>query len=167
VNGKERILTALEIREADRVPLYIHGINEEPIIGIGKHITEGLPDPKKFYDMNDAEKMKILDTLFLIHEEFEIDGITSFEIAHEKEIDQKHVQDDWNVIYTRSPHGLPVATGHPINNAEDLKKYIPPKPKVEHLMLLNLAPVVAGILFVITALFYKADLRKIENSLIS
>ena len=34
MNGRERIITALEIREPDRVPLYIHGINEGPIIKI-------------------------------------------------------------------------------------------------------------------------------------
>ena len=40
MTGKERILAALNIEEPDRVPLYIHGINEAPIIGIGKHLTE-------------------------------------------------------------------------------------------------------------------------------
>ena len=40
MTGIERILTALNIEELDRVPLYIHGINEAPIIGIGKHLTE-------------------------------------------------------------------------------------------------------------------------------
>jgi hypothetical protein len=46
MNGKERILTALELREPDCVPLYIHGINEAPIIGIGKTLTDGLPEPR-------------------------------------------------------------------------------------------------------------------------
>ena len=138
MNGRERIFTALEIREADRVPLYIHGINEEPIIGIGRHLTDGLPDPKKFHEMNDVEKMKLLDTLFLIHEEFDIDGVTSFEIGHEEILDDKALQDDWGVVYTRNPHGLPVATGHPLQTATDLTRYTPPVPKAGHLLLLNL-----------------------------
>jgi hypothetical protein len=46
MNGRERILTALSVREPDRVPLYIHGINEAPIIGIGRHLKEGLPEPR-------------------------------------------------------------------------------------------------------------------------
>ena len=41
MKGKERILTALSVKQPDRVPLYIHGINEAPIIGIGKPITDG------------------------------------------------------------------------------------------------------------------------------
>jgi uroporphyrinogen decarboxylase len=139
MNGKERVLTALENREADQVPLYIHGINEEPIIGIGKHITDGLPEPKQFHEMNDQEKLKLLDTLFLIHEKYEVDGFTSFEIGHEIEVDAKHAKDDWGIVYTRSPHGLPVATGHPLKGPDNLRNYRPPEPKPEHLLLLNLA----------------------------
>jgi len=33
MTGKDRTLTALGIQKPDRVPLYIHGINEVPIIG--------------------------------------------------------------------------------------------------------------------------------------
>jgi uroporphyrinogen decarboxylase len=139
MNGRNRIMTALEIREADRVPLYIHGINEEPIIGIGKHLTDGLPQPAKFHELNEGEKMKLLDTLFLIHEEFDIDGVTSFEIGHEEILDEKTLRDNWGVVYTRSPHGLPVATGHPLQAATDLASYTVPAPKAEHLLLLNLA----------------------------
>lgn len=64
MTGKDRTLTALSIQKPDRVPLYIHGINEVPIIGIGRHLTDGLPEPKQFHEMNGMEKMKLLDTLF-------------------------------------------------------------------------------------------------------
>ncbi len=138
MNGKERILSALTIREPDRVPLYIHGINEGPIIGIGRHITDGLPEPKEFREMNGQEKVKLLDTLFLIHEHFGIDGFTSFEIGHESERDSRHVADDWGVVYTRSPHGLPVATGHPVRNPVDLDGFTPPHPNRNHLLLLDM-----------------------------
>ena len=139
MTGKDRTLTALGMQKPDRVPLYIHGINEAPIIGIGRHLTDGLPEPKQFHEMNDLEKMKLLDTLFLIHEEFGVDGFTSFEIGHEKEIDAGHVEDDWGVVYTRNPHGLPVPTGHPLESRLSLNGYEPPTPKQEHLLLLNLA----------------------------
>ena len=139
MTGKDRTLTALDMQQPDRVPLYIHGINEAPIIGIGRHLTDGLPEPKQFHEMNDLEKMKLLDTLFLIHEEFGVDGFTSFEIGHEKEIDAGHVEDDWGVVYTRNPHGLPVPTGHPLESRLSLNGYEPPIPKKEHLLLLNLA----------------------------
>jgi uroporphyrinogen decarboxylase len=139
MTGKERILTSLNVKQPDRVPLYIHGINEAPIIGIGQHLTDGLPETTQFHEMNDAEKMKLVDTLFLIHENFGVDGFTSFEIGHEMEIDEKHVQDDWGIVYRRSPHGLPVAKGHPVRVIQDLDQFLAPEPKQEHLLLLELA----------------------------
>jgi uroporphyrinogen decarboxylase len=139
MTGKERTLIALSVEQPDRVPLYIHAINEAPIIGIGRHLTDGLPEPKEFHEMNDPEKGKLLDTLFLIHEEFGVDGFTSFEIGHEIEIDPTHVQDDWGVVYTRNPHGIPVPTGHPLETAAQIEDYRPPVPKREHLLLLDLA----------------------------
>lgn len=139
MNGRERILTALEVREPDRVPLYIHGINEESIIGIGRHVTEGLPDPKQFYDMTEAEKLKLVESLFLIHEEFGVDGMTSFEINQLRDIDATHAEDDWHVVYERSPHGIPVVCGHPVENAAALERYSAPDPCRDHLLLLDLA----------------------------
>jgi uroporphyrinogen decarboxylase len=139
MKSKERILTALSHQEPDRVPLYIHGINEAPIIGIGKHITDGLPEPKQFVEMNDAEKMKLMDTLFLIHEHYEIDGFTAFEIGNDVPIDDKHVQDEWGVVYELSPIGLPVAKKHPIQDMNDLKNFKAPDPKEEYYLLFDLA----------------------------
>jgi uroporphyrinogen decarboxylase len=139
MNGKKRILTALEVREADRVPLYIHGINEAPIIGIGRQITDGLPEVKDFREMGDAEKLKLLDTLFLIHETFEVDGFSAFEIGHETSVDDHHVKDDFGVVYVLSEFGLPVAKGHPLKEASDLARYVPPVPDRGHLLLLDLA----------------------------
>jgi uroporphyrinogen decarboxylase len=139
MDGRARILTALEVRPPDRVPLYIHGINEAPIIGIGRHLTDGLPAPRQFHEMTDAEKLKLVDALFLIHEAFGVDGITTFEIGHEREIDAQHVMDDWGITYRRSPHGLPVAKGHPLQTADDLARFLPPEPDRGHLLLLDLA----------------------------
>ena len=68
MNGKERILTALSVKQADRVPLYIHGINEAPIIGIGRHLTDGLPDVKLFRQMDAMERFKLLWELYWARE---------------------------------------------------------------------------------------------------
>jgi uroporphyrinogen decarboxylase len=139
VNGKQRILTALELKAPDCVPLYIHGINEAPIIGIGKHLTEGLPEPQDFRLMNDAEKLKLVDTLFMIHEQYEVDGITTFEIGHEEIVDDSHVKDRFGVVYKLSEHGIPVPVGHPVKDATELKAFTPPVPLREDLGLLDLA----------------------------
>jgi uroporphyrinogen decarboxylase len=139
MNGKERILTALDVKEADCVPLYIHGINEAPIIGIGKHLTDGLPDSRDFRLMNEEDKFKLMNALFLIHEHFDIDGITTFEINHEERVDDLHVRDRFGVVYKLSEHGIPVPVGHPVKSLAELKKYSPPLPRREDLGLLDLA----------------------------
>ncbi len=139
MNGKQRILTAFEIKEPDRVPLYIHGINEGPIIGIGKHLTDGLPEPQDFRLMNDTDKLKLVDTLFMIHEAYDVDGITTFEIGHETKVDDLHVKDGFGVVYKLSEHGIPVPVGHPVQTVEDLKKFKLPSPQRQDLGLLDLA----------------------------
>jgi len=139
MNGKERILTALELREPDCVPLYIHGINEAPIIGIGKHLTDGLPEIQDFRLMNDRDKFKLVETLFMIHEYFDIDGITTFEIGHEEKMDDLHVRDGFGVVYKLSEYGIPVPVGHPVKNRNDLEQFTPPVPRMEDLGLLELA----------------------------
>lgn len=139
MNSKERILSALSHQVPDRVPLYIHGINEAPIVGIGDRIGADVPPPKQFHALDDLEKMKLVEALFMIHEAFEVDGFTSFEIGHELEIDPRHVRDDWGIVYTRSPHGIPVASGHPIPDGKTLSSFEPPAPDRGHLLLLDLA----------------------------
>jgi uroporphyrinogen decarboxylase len=139
MTGRERTLAALSLRVPDRVPLYIHGINEGPIIGIGKHLTDGLPEPKEFVEMSDPDKAKLLDTLFLIHEEFGVDGFSAFEIGNLEQVGDRHVRDEFGVVYERSPHGLPVAKEHPVPDAAALDAWVPPEPEREHLLLLDLA----------------------------
>jgi len=139
MNGKERICTALELREADCVPLYIHGINEAPIVGIGKQLTDGLPETRDFRLMDERDKFKLVDTLFLIHEHFDIDGMTCFEINHEEKVDKLHVRDGFGVVYKLSEHGIPVPVGHPVKNHAELINFTPPVPWREDLGLLDMA----------------------------
>jgi len=132
MTGRERILTALSVEEPDRVPLFIHGINERPVLGIGQHLRDGLPIGKTIDEMTDAEKAKLIDTLFLILEEFGVDGYTCLPIGPGTEFN------DWGAGFTRSPHGMPVATQHPVRDRSDLDRYAPPEPSRAHLILVDL-----------------------------
>ena len=140
MNGRERILTALSLKEADRVPLYIHAINEKPIILLTRDSLEGLPDPEiTFYDMNDHQKLLMLEALFLVHEQHDIDGMTALEFGHEERISDDEVRDAWGVVYQLNPYGLPVAKYHPVQEKQDLKAFTPPKPSQDYLLLLMAA----------------------------
>jgi uroporphyrinogen decarboxylase len=139
MTGRDRILTALNHREPDRVPLFIHGINEGPIMGIGKYLTDGLPMGKMLHQMNDAEKLKLIDTLFLLLETYEVDGYTCLPLGPGTEFsDQAKVVDDWGVGFTRSPHGIPVPTSHPIPSPKELSRYTPPEPRREQIFAVDL-----------------------------
>lgn len=138
MNGKQRILKALSITEADRVPLFIHGINEGPIMGVGRRLMEGLPMGKQFHQMNDDEKGTLIETLLRLLEEFEIDGYTCLPIGPGTEFsNDEDLTDDWGVGFTRSPHGIPVPSRHPIRTAADLGCYEPPAPSRDHLLMVD------------------------------
>ncbi len=140
MNGRERILKALSCQEPDRVPLYIHAINEKPIILLTRDVVEGLPDPNKtFYDMDDTEKLKMLEALFVVHEKYDIDGMTALEFGHEERISKDEVRDAWGVVYQLNPYGLPVANYHPVKEKSDLAGFTPPIPKQDNLLLLTAA----------------------------
>jgi len=137
--GRERILTALSIEEPDRVPLFIHGINEKPLMGIGKYLTDGLPMGKTIDQMSDAEKAKLIGTLFMILEEFGVDGYTCLPIGAGTEFTGgTPLLDDWGVGFERSPHGMPVAHQHPVREMSDLAGYTPPEPSRTQLVLVDL-----------------------------
>lgn len=89
--------------------------------------------------MDEGQRLKLVDTLFLIHETFGVDGFTSFEINHTEDVGVNRVRDDWGVVYARSTHGLPVPVGHPVANTAELARYKRPEPRREHLLLLDLA----------------------------
>jgi len=138
MNGKQRIIKALSIEEPDRVPLFIHGINEGPIMGVGKHLMEGLPLGKQVHQMSDSEKGVLIETLLRLLEEFEIDGYTCLPFGPGTEFsNDEDLVDDWGVGFTRSPHGIPVPSRHPIHTEADLDQYEPPAPAREHLLLVD------------------------------
>ena len=47
MTGKERMLTALDLKEPDRVPIWEQGYNEPSIVAIARHFVDpaSLPDP--------------------------------------------------------------------------------------------------------------------------
>ena len=140
MTGKERIMAALELREADRVPVWIHAINEASVINIARHFTDELPEIKSVNLMDVEEQMQLLNALFLIHEELEIDGITSVVLGEEIEIDEKRYRDEWGAIQQRNPYGLAFPMELPINSPDDLKNYERPRiGRDERLLLLEMA----------------------------
>ncbi|MGQ9475018.1 MAG: hypothetical protein ACUVRX_00715 [Actinomycetota bacterium] len=76
MTGKKRMLTALRRGEPDRVPVWEMAFNEESITKLGAYFTDDLPPMKLVQQMCMEEKAKLLNTLFTVVRELELDGIT-------------------------------------------------------------------------------------------
>jgi hypothetical protein len=123
VNGRERILTALAVQQPDRVPVWIHAINEMAILNIGRLVLEGVPEAKSVNLMSQGEMMALLDTLFAIHEELEIDGFTALplsEVAGVTNLDDVHFRDSWGTVWARNPHGIAYMVAPALESPEAL-----------------------------------------------
>lgn len=141
MTGRERILACLSGEKPDRVPLYIHAINEVTIKGITRLMNPSMPLPEKdnVYDMDEQETMLLLNAFFAIHEHYGVDGLTCFDLLNEKPVNDEYVVDQFEVTYKKSAFGLPVPVKHPVLNDEDLRSYAPPKPTPDELRLLYFA----------------------------
>ncbi|RKX84813.1 MAG: hypothetical protein DRP57_05160, partial [Spirochaetes bacterium] len=129
MNGKERILAALNIQVPDKVPVWIHAINETAVVNIGKLITEDVPDAKPVNLLSMEEMQKLLEILFIIHEKLEIDGFTALglsELMGVKNIDNTRFIDQWGTTWARSPHGIAYMVQPSVESPENLNRYTVP-----------------------------------------
>lgn len=129
MNARERMLKALDVEQPDRVPVWIHAINEVAIAKLGRLLRPGVPEPKAVNLMSQEETVALLDTLLMIHEELEIDGFTSLpmsEVVNVTNLDDTHFQDQWGTIWARNPHGLAYMVEPPLKTPDDLRDYTCP-----------------------------------------
>lgn len=131
MTGKERILTALDLKEPDRVPIWELAFNESSIIGIAKHFVDEkeLPQPKLVFDMSGEEKIQMLKGLTTFAEKLELDGLTALALTPTEKVDDSKIRDDFGVINMVSEHGLAMPVEGPIRDASDLRSYKMRKPQ--------------------------------------
>ncbi len=79
MNGRERILTALELGQPDVVPIWEMAYNEPSIIGIARNFmpADKLPDSIPVMDMTDNERFQLLEALITFVRELDLDGVTA------------------------------------------------------------------------------------------
>jgi len=137
MTGKERMITALSLGEPDRVPVWELGINEESIIKIGRVFTDRVPPVKSIRTMNLEEKLKLLEVLYMITRELELDGLTSFYLWENQLVDDSHVKDNWGRIHYLDKEGEAVPIKGPVSEPGDLRNLKPVHPQeTEFLMLI-------------------------------
>lgn len=110
MNGYERIMTALNLEEPDRVPVWELIINA-PII-------KALYGDISYEDFVEKE---------------DLDGVTVFENQRIIErYSQTKYRDEWGINWTIEPNGISYPSGGPIKTETDLDKYIPPDPDADY-----------------------------------
>lgn len=142
MNSRDRILTALDVQQPDRVPVWIHAINEMAIINIGRLLRQGVPEAKAVNLMSQEEMLALLDTLLFIHEQLEIDGFTSLpmsELVGTCNLDRNRFRDVWGTIWERSPHGLAYMVEPPIRSPDDLGDYQRPEASLSEAFMVQVA----------------------------
>lgn len=142
MNGRGRILTALDVRQPDRVPVWIHAINEQAIIKIGRLLREGVPSAKAVNLMSQEEMLALLDTLLFIHQELGVDGFTSLpmsEVVGTTSLGGNRFQDAWGTAWERSQHGLAYMVEPPLKSTGDLESYRRPEASDYEIFMVQMA----------------------------
>jgi len=110
MNGLGRMLTALDLREPDRIPIWELIINEPVIAALAGSVSK-----EDFYESEG------------------LDGISVFEdVRRVQVIDPATYRDEWGILWRIEPSGLAYPSGGPIKLPEDLDTYSPPDPDAEH-----------------------------------
>lgn len=140
MEGKERILTALDRKQADVVPVWELAFNESSMINIAKHFMDEdqLPEPKAVMDMDGKEKLQMINGLVTFIRELGVDGATALHLGPRIRVDENHMKDGLGVVYRMSGVGEPMPVEGPIRDRSDLKKYRMRKPDDLDYLLLDI-----------------------------
>jgi len=139
MNGRERIMTALDRREPDRAPVWEMAYNEPSIRGIGRHFVDAdkLPPDKMVLDMDGIEKMKLIGTLLALVRGLDLEGVTAVLLAPRTRIDADHMRDAQGVVYHLSDFGEPYPVDGPIRDASDLRGFVLRRPEAGDFLMLD------------------------------
>jgi uroporphyrinogen decarboxylase len=136
------MLQALDVQQPDRVPVWIHAINEIAILNIARLLRPDVPEGKAVNLMSQEEMFSLLELLFAIHEELEIDGFTALplsELAAVENLDDVHFRDSWGTVWARSRHGMAYVVDSPLREPGDLDSYQRPGVGPAEMFMVQLA----------------------------
>jgi uroporphyrinogen decarboxylase len=117
------MLTAFELRQPDRVPVWEMGFNEASIIGIARNFTSDVPALKHVSDMTLEEKVQLFESLCTLVESLDLDGITLLPLGQREKVGENRIRDEAGIVYHLSDHGEPFPIDGPIKEAADVKGF--------------------------------------------
>jgi len=123
MDSKERILTALNNKQPDKVPIFELYINESSIVNIVKLLRPEMVKVKAMKDRFGEERLEILDLYCFLIKELELDAFYSnFSMGLER-INENYGRDKYGTLYSLSEHGEPVPVEGAIKGASDIKGF--------------------------------------------
>lgn len=123
MNYRERILTALDNKQPDRVPIFELLIDESSVVKLARVL---FPDKEKFESGKTRfgeESNKVLDQYCSIINELNIDSTTTNFSVGLKIIDENTGIDKFGTRYHLSEHGEPYPSEGIVNSLKDLRNF--------------------------------------------
>lgn len=123
MNSRQRILTALEVKQPDRVPIFELYINEYSIVRLARLLAPEKVEVTAEKDRFGEERREVLDLYCFLVDELGLDATcTNFSIGIET-IDEDVGRDKYGTVYQLSEHGEPMPIEGPIKRPEDLEGF--------------------------------------------
>ena len=119
MNGKERILTALNNQQPDRVPIFELEINESSLVKLAQILRPQIANVEAAKTMPGDEGDKIRNLYCAIVDALDLDSTTTYFSTGMKVIGDNPCRDKYGTIYRLSEHGDPLPVKGPINSASD------------------------------------------------
>lgn len=120
MNSRERILTALDQRQPDRVPIFELYINEAPIVHLAERLRSGGVTTKAGKDRFGEERPEILDLYCFVVQALGLDATCWNHSIGLEVIGEDLGRDKFGTVYRLSEHGEPMPVEGPIRDRSDL-----------------------------------------------
>ena len=128
MDNRERFLSAIKLKEADRVPFFDY-FDKAPILNIAKALfEEDLSEINGLKSENDQilddDVYKYQELHFKIIRKMDIDAIVSWSLKDFQKVPGREdlVKDGYGIIWRLTKHGEPMVVEGPVKNSSDLKK---------------------------------------------
>jgi uroporphyrinogen decarboxylase len=123
MNSKERILTALNNQQPDRVPIFELYINEPSIVNLVKLLSPEAVEVEVEKDRFGEERLEVLDLYCFLVNELGLD-MTSTQFSTGLEcISEDRARDKYDTIYHLSEHGAAFPMEGPIKEPSDARGF--------------------------------------------
>lgn len=123
MNARQRVLTTLDHKEPDRVPIG-DWIDEPTIVRLAEFLgIDGGPSKSKRVVMTGQEQVESLDLLWLVMQELGIDAVW---LAYSKglsSVDDEYARDKYGRVYHLNDQGIPMITKGAVEEPGDLVGY--------------------------------------------